>query len=385
MPGLVGYWPLDDPPGIAAADRSGHARHGRILGDPVWAAGVYDGALELDGVDDGVELPPFEIEGSVGTITAWVRRDGDQSDFAAIVFSRTSDTVAALNLGWSNDLRYHWGFDPDTWNWVSGLVLPDGVWAFAALVVEPDRATIYLHDGTLQSAVNILDHPLQTFEGVTYIGRDPGRDVRWFRGGVDEVRFYDKALSAAEIEDLHALGGPAIAPVPADGSRVSVPPAALSWHPGPGAASHDVYLGADAAAVRDATPASPQEFRGNQAVTDYDLNGEAEPGRNWYWRVDERDGPDVVTGAVWSFSVAEGVGSSLRVAKTPAGEPALSWLEVGNAALYDVQRCVPPPSGGCAPTAFGAVGPYVSSYTDAAAPAAALVWYAVQEIDPCAP
>jgi len=385
VPGLEGYWPLDDPPGIMAADLSGNARHGRLTGGPVRAAGVYDGALELDGSDDSIEIPPLEMEGTEVTIAAWVRRDGPQSAWAGIVFSREGGTVAGLNLGNGAELRYHWNDDAGTWGWDSGLVLPDGLWVFTALVVEPDRATIYLHDAAMRSAVNLLAHAPQTFAGTTLIGRDPAWDTRWFRGGVDEVRIYDQALSPSEIADLQSLGGPAVAPVPADGARVSVPPTFLSWVPGPGAGSHDVYLGTDPVAVRDATPASPVEFRGNQATSSHDLNGEAEPGGTYYWRVDERAGALGIAGSVWRFSVAEGVGGSLRVAKTEVGEPVLSWLEVGNAALYDLLRCVPPPAGGCAPATFDTVGPYVTTFTDAEAPASSLVWYAVREIDPCAP
>jgi hypothetical protein len=82
----------------------------------------------------------------------------------------------------------------------------------------------------------------------------------------------------------------------------------LTWSPADNAASHQVYFGADKAAVRDAGTASPQ-YRG-----DRDLGSEScDPGKlecstTYYWRIDEVNNahPDSPwTGPLWSFTTAD--------------------------------------------------------------------------------
>jgi hypothetical protein len=81
----------------------------------------------------------------------------------------------------------------------------------------------------------------------------------------------------------------------------------LSWKAGMHAASHELYFGADEAAVAGATKASP-EYKGSKTLGDegYDP-GELAWESTYYWRVDEvnaanPDGP--WPGKVWSFTTA---------------------------------------------------------------------------------
>ncbi len=74
----------------------------------------------------------------------------------------------------------------------------------------------------------------------------------------------------------------------------------LSWTASASAVSHDVYLGTDSDAVKNATPASP-EFQGNQTVAQY-LATDISSLLTYYWRVDEVHPGSVVTpGDVWMF------------------------------------------------------------------------------------
>lgn len=76
----------------------------------------------------------------------------------------------------------------------------------------------------------------------------------------------------------------------------------LSWSPAlaGGTASHDVYFGTDAAAVKNATPASAL-FLGNQTALAHTVPV-TDPHATYYWRIDEIDPLGNITrGAVWSF------------------------------------------------------------------------------------
>lgn len=194
-PGLVAYWKLDDASGQTAADSVG-LYNGTLANGPIWTAGKDGGALDFDGVDDKVTAPALNLNSNTVTISGWVKRNGEES-FAGIVFCRGGSTVSGLHIS-NNELRYHW--DSGKWGWSSGLILPDGVWAYVALVVEPDKATIYMNDGTgMQSAVNVSSHAIEAFDAQTALGVDPTGGARFFNGAMDDVRIYGRALSAAEV------------------------------------------------------------------------------------------------------------------------------------------------------------------------------------------
>jgi hypothetical protein len=81
----------------------------------------------------------------------------------------------------------------------------------------------------------------------------------------------------------------------------------LSWSPGEAAASHEVYFGTDADAVKNADTGSP-EYKGsrNLGSESYDP-GKLEWDSTYYWRIDEvnNTNPDSPwTGNLWSFTTA---------------------------------------------------------------------------------
>ena len=54
-PSLIGWWKLDEASGTVAHDSSGNGIDGAFTGEPQWVEGIIGGALQFDGVDDGVD------------------------------------------------------------------------------------------------------------------------------------------------------------------------------------------------------------------------------------------------------------------------------------------------------------------------------------------
>jgi len=153
-------------------------------------------ALLLDGVDDYVSIPPLKLNSNTVTMSAWIKRNGAQNDWAGIMFSRANSTVAGLSILNSGELRYHWNADPSTYDWSSGLIVPENEWTFIALVIEPDKATIYMND---TSAVNVVTHGIEEFDGNFEIGRDAASSSRYFNGSIDEICAWNTARTAEQI------------------------------------------------------------------------------------------------------------------------------------------------------------------------------------------
>jgi hypothetical protein len=97
-------------------------------------------------------------------------------------------------------------------------------------------------------------------------------------------------------------------PNPANGAVDVKPTVTLSWNAGAVAASHDVYFGSDADAVRNATKASPQ-YKGSKALGDESYSpGQLMLATTYYWRIDEVNSinPDSPwAGNVWSFTTSD--------------------------------------------------------------------------------
>ena len=126
---------------------------GGVLLDEPGAYPTSGTSATFDGVDDYVEIPPLNLGGGEATLMGWARLDGIQASWAGLVFTRAGSSVAGVSTLVTGHMRYHW--DGAFYDWDSGLVLPLNQWAFFALVVEPDRATLYLgKDGELSSSTN---------------------------------------------------------------------------------------------------------------------------------------------------------------------------------------------------------------------------------------
>jgi hypothetical protein len=122
---------------------------------------------------------------------------------------------------------------------------------------------------------------------------------------VDE--FEGPATHKGDVWSFTTEGGVG-GPNPANGAVDVKPTVTLSWNAGAVAASHEVYFGSDADAVRNATKASPQ-YKGSKALGDESYNpGQLMLATTYYWRIDEVNSinPDSPwAGNVWSFTTSD--------------------------------------------------------------------------------
>ncbi|HCO95550.1 MAG TPA: hypothetical protein DIU00_16645, partial [Phycisphaerales bacterium] len=96
-------------------------------------------------------------------------------------------------------------------------------------------------------------------------------------------------------------------PVPADGAKFLEPDVKLSWSAGFNSILHNVYFGDHFADVNAGTGGTS---KGPASTSSYTPGG-LEPGKTYYWRIDEFDGVTTHKGNIWSFTVA-GTGGGVR-------------------------------------------------------------------------
>jgi hypothetical protein len=91
-------------------------------------------------------------------------------------------------------------------------------------------------------------------------------------------------------------------PIPEDGREDLQREPVLTWEPGLGAASHNLYIGTDYDEVSDANEAMHRNVTFVQPDSNSYTPGVLEFNKTYYWRVDEVNAPNVWTGLVWDFT-----------------------------------------------------------------------------------
>ncbi|MGB2863035.1 MAG: LamG domain-containing protein [Sedimentisphaerales bacterium] len=144
-----------------------------------------------------------------------------------------------------------------------------------------------------------------TPNGTTNYSPGPLMLAKTYYWRVDE--FDGAATLKGEIWSFTTLGAVS-GPNPADGTVDVKPSVVLSWDAGAVAASHEVYFGMDADAVKDATTASP-EYKGTKALGEESYDpGKLTLNTAYYWRIDEVNAASTDSpwaGNVWGFTTGD--------------------------------------------------------------------------------
>jgi hypothetical protein len=227
----VGYWRFNEASGATYAfDYWGGftATYGSAVvnGQPGPQAPTFSG-LETNNdcvqtaavVNSWVMIPPLQLNTNTVTITAWVYPTSSEQGSAAIVYCRGGNTISGLTCTGSGGthIGYTWNNVLDTYRWLPPLAAPLNMWSFCAMVVEPTRTTMYVFNpnttvpGAVNCAVNLITNAMQGFNYTTYVGTDIyGPGTRNFKGDIDEVAIFNRALSSSELTGLYttATGTP---------------------------------------------------------------------------------------------------------------------------------------------------------------------------------
>ncbi len=214
--GLVGYWSFNEGTSTIAHDFSGNGNNAILLGTvpPVWTSGKLGQVLSFDGVDDGVApvLPPSLSGASQATLCGWIYRSstGDQPAFGAGTISDSN----RYDIFWSNDGSGNLFFEvgngnTDQFNWVA---LPGTGWhhvcnVFNGTLAGNARVAAYVN-GVVQTLTYFVTPPstlpTSANTGTLFFGGEIAHG--YTKGTLDEIRVYNRALTATEVAALYQVG-----------------------------------------------------------------------------------------------------------------------------------------------------------------------------------
>jgi RHS repeat-associated protein len=203
--GLAGYWKFDENSGTMAADSSSSNNTGTLASGAAWNAGQSGSAVNLDGADDYVQVgaPSSLVMTSAASFSAWIYPTGAGSDatYGGTIVSKEGEYLLVRFPNGS----IRWAFANTTPGWAfidTGATAPLNQWTHVAVTYDSGVVKTYIN-GTLAN----------TYNGAGSIGdantsqndfRIGGRQniSEYFQGRIDEVRVYNRALSASEVSGL---------------------------------------------------------------------------------------------------------------------------------------------------------------------------------------
>ncbi|MBT9148467.1 MAG: hypothetical protein DDT32_02241 [Syntrophomonadaceae bacterium] len=157
-------------------------------------------ALGFDGVDDYIDCGNAASLNIIdaGTIVVGVKTTDDTRLFAAIV---SKDATTYPTHGWRvvnriGEFQAVVGLGGPRWHDISFGLIADGKRHHAALTIENKR-NVYMYRNGIQSDLSVLPSDFSPSADNVFIGK--GSPGHHFKGLIDHVLIYNRALSVAEI------------------------------------------------------------------------------------------------------------------------------------------------------------------------------------------
>ena len=220
-PGLVAAYGFDETSGAHATDASGNGNEGSLIGAARTTSGQYGRALTFDGLNDQVAVlddASLDLTDAM-TLEAWVRPSPANAGWRTVVLKeQPGDLVYGLYAAAT-------GFRPSGHVFVGGndervqapAALPGNAWSHLATTYDGSALRLYVNGALVGTIAATGD--MGTSSGPLRVGGNSIWD-EWFEGAIDEVRVYDRALTAAQIQDdmSEPVGAPVARHHGADGT-----------------------------------------------------------------------------------------------------------------------------------------------------------------------
>ena len=318
--GLVACWHFDENTGNTVYDSSGN-NNGTIYG-ATWTTGINDSALSFDCMDDYVEVADddsLDITDAI-TIEAWIYPIGwGEGSLGSIVDKNwmTGYAFYLRNVSGEESIKFASNNAGVVQTADSGSITLN---AWQHVVVTYDRQNVVFYVNGINKGGGAETNALGTNSESLFIGNDMGTTCT-FNGTIDDVRIYNCALNATEIQahyEEYANNPPNIPSNPSPSNSVTGQSITvdLSWSGGDpdsgDTVTYDVYFG---------TSTSPP-FVTTVSTTTYDP-GTLDYDTHYYWKIVAKDNHGATTeGPVWDFTTTSATTPTITVT-SPNGEE--SW------------------------------------------------------------
>ncbi|RLE19828.1 MAG: hypothetical protein DRJ50_11705, partial [Actinobacteria bacterium] len=207
--GAIAWWPGEDDDVDGDVDEFYGGQDATLINGASLQPGFVGNAFDFD--DDvtqnqRIDLPAGVLSGLLDlTVEFWIQT----TDTGAALLSganAVTDNELAILHGTSGLQLLIKGVE-----WIPGQTFNDGSWHHLAIVRETPQVRVYL-DGVFQAQNDLVQGPIRIGAGGLMLGQDQDCLGGCFQasqaldGRIDELGFYDRALSELEIQDIHRAG-----------------------------------------------------------------------------------------------------------------------------------------------------------------------------------
>ena len=198
---LVAWWTFEEGSGNVAADATGKGHEAKGSGPLQWVDGKIGGGVRISATGPALRVEDAEdlrLPGDL-TLALWMKKEGDAGDWSCLLGKgekQQRNYCLWLEAGTRQVLFQEYGAAQVGLKTKSGV--PDGAWTHLAAVVAGNKAILYVNgtkDGeqTRGGASSAVHYP---------VGMGWACEHGTYRGVLDDVRIYKRALNADEIRSL---------------------------------------------------------------------------------------------------------------------------------------------------------------------------------------
>ena len=182
-------------------DVSRYSNNATLINGSTWnSSGKYNGAYQFDGVNDYIRAPLVTNKIANVTISAWFKTN-KYNQAGQMILYVGSDAASngygfAVNKEGITDGTFYVLYGAVAW-YDSGSDITDSNWHHGVLVINSTgKPNLYLDGAFIYgSATGAINTPTL----YTEIGRNDFPAARYFNGSIDEVRIWNRSLSANEV------------------------------------------------------------------------------------------------------------------------------------------------------------------------------------------
>jgi len=221
--GLVGYWTFDGATttwssataGITG-DLSGNFNTGTLTNmnratSPV--VGKIGQGLKFDGANDYVQVASFMSGLTTFSVSVWVKTTQSSTptndyDSPAIFGTNQGGGTSQDFMLLNRTGNFYWfdEFGAGENSFASGVTISDNRWHHIIAVRSTTSLTFYIDGVSVGTDTTGSSGVRNDWEGIGYAPFTAGGTSQFFNGSIDDVRIYNRALSAGEVAQLYQQG-----------------------------------------------------------------------------------------------------------------------------------------------------------------------------------
>jgi hypothetical protein len=190
---LAAYYPFNGN----ALDQSGNGRNGTTIDveSVTDRLGNEQSAFRFNGSTSKIQLGNWFNYQSF-TISLWVKAEAQTNGISVLIDNNHSHSYNWVLQSFSNNNEYFWGTSNQA------VTLPENEWANLVIAHANNTSKLFLDGGFIGQSNFAIDYGLTPNLNLGYWVVD---DARYWKGSLDDIRIYNRALSDAEVAALYEL------------------------------------------------------------------------------------------------------------------------------------------------------------------------------------